>query len=154
MQGLTVNCHRPDQVVKDFLERASGDRGTCQYPLLRSSEENQAEPLIPSRVSLAQGRGYKSLTVISFIQLMVQLLQLLSSLPHTVQQLPVYSMLCNVGADKSDVPCLYQFHVGLSGSCPDQRVRWQKWTGTYTASPLTAAAPRTTPLYYSPTTPQ
>ena len=63
--GMTVNCHSPEPVVKAVLGRASGDRGTCQYPLLRSSEENQ-EPLIPSRASLTQGRGYESLTVISF----------------------------------------------------------------------------------------
>lgn len=45
---------------------ASRLRGTCQYPLRRSSEENQDEPDTKSRDSSMRGNGYESFLVTPF----------------------------------------------------------------------------------------
>src|SRR5436189_4044431 len=39
-KGITLNCHRPDPIVKAVFSRSSGARPTCQYPLFRSRVEN------------------------------------------------------------------------------------------------------------------
>lgn len=53
----TRNCHNPWLVQKAVFGLASGLRGTCQYLLCRSSEENQDELDTRSSDSSMQGSG-------------------------------------------------------------------------------------------------
>lgn len=60
----TLNCHSPLPVQKAVFGLAPGLRGTCQYLLRRSREENQDEP--ETRDSSMRGSGYKSFLVTLF----------------------------------------------------------------------------------------
>ena len=62
----TRNCHNPLSVQKAVFCLASGLRGTYQYPLRRSSEENQEEPDTKSSDSSILGNGYESFLVTLF----------------------------------------------------------------------------------------
>lgn len=58
-----MNCHKPPLVMNAVLGLASGAKGTCQYPLHRSREENQEDPTTVSKASLMHGRRYGSFLV-------------------------------------------------------------------------------------------
>lgn len=56
-KGITVNCHKPSPVEKAVFSLASLSSSTCQYPLLRSNEENHLEPANASRAVSIRGNG-------------------------------------------------------------------------------------------------
>ena len=50
-KGITRNCHRPLPAEKAVFPFDSSSISTCQYPLIRSSEENHLAPARASNVS-------------------------------------------------------------------------------------------------------